>query len=632
MMAVLTFLALALSFAGYAASALWIGMRREFIPVVVCSSIGCVIYICGIFGVLRAGAYVVLSLGIALLLARCVVWLIHTLRERSKADYERSPWRWKPQLFDVLFLAGVLVFVALLSFSHLEHYDNYSHWAVALKQMLLTDSFPQVGSDLISFKNYPLGTTSFLYYVCLFAGHSQAMMIIGQSLLIFSCIYALFGIISERGRFLLYAFLAFGCSVLSFFNLTIRINNLLVDFLLPLFALAIIAIAYGCRDRLVAASFMILPVAAFLMTVKLTGVIFAAIGLLYLIYVWFTQHGWRRWPDVLAVFGISVASFGTYALWQWHMAVTGIAELSNKFNIGTSGAATTDSAKSQEQIAHIVSAFVRAAVDFGTRPVWGLLIGNVAVIVTSLAIAFFSKWKWQLWKALIALDLVVVLYYIGILGMYVYSMPESEASSLAGFDRYANSIVVLFVGALMMCATTDIQGTFHYRIGDTKAYQSYKSVITKDIYQKSVVACVMLSLAILLSEFNGLNTIIREYPSSMPAQVERVVGDNWPKHGTEDTHRYLLYGQDSNGQVTDYYMQYVAKYYLYAPHVDAIVSFYEANMDHLISSYDYLVVIEPDAREQALLRKHYGVSGDEGFYRVVKSSDGGIALLPATSR
>ncbi|MFT9112413.1 MAG: hypothetical protein ABF453_07890 [Bifidobacterium psychraerophilum] len=62
------------------------------------------------------------------------------------------------------------------------------------------------------------------------------------------------------------------------------------------------------------------------------------------------------------------------------------------------------------------------------------------------------------------------------------------------------------------------------------------------------------------------------------------------------------------------------------------MSFYEANMDHLISSYDYLVVIEPDAREQALLRKHYGVSGDEGFYRVVKSSDGGIALLPATSR
>src|SRR5699024_372283 len=109
------------------------------------------------------------------------------------------------------------------------HYDNFSHWSIVLKLMLSTDSFPTLDSQLIDFKNYPLGVSAFLYYICLFAGNSESIMLIAQGLLIFSCFYAMFGIISEKKRFLLYAFLGLGLSFLSLFNITIRINNLLVD-------------------------------------------------------------------------------------------------------------------------------------------------------------------------------------------------------------------------------------------------------------------------------------------------------------------------------------------------------------------------------------------------------------------
>lgn len=643
-MAVISVIGLVLSFAGYISFASWLRIRREFVPIVVCSTIACAVYLCGIFGVLHTGAVAVLVLGIAALCLRLAHFGVSKLRERARSanssmEYDDDSavssvkasslvmlrsWR----VFDVAYLIGMLVFLGLLASSRLEHYDNYSHWAIALKQMLLTGSFPDVHSQLISFKNYPLGTTSWLYYLCLFLGHGQAMMIVGQSVLIFASIYAVFGIIAEHQRFLLYAFLAFGCSVLSFFNITVRINNLLVDFLLPLLTLAIIAIAYGYRQHLVKASLLILPVAAFLMVVKLTGVIFAAIALIFLLYIFFSQRGWRRWKDSLSVLACCVASFLCYGLWQWHMAVTGIAALSNKFNIGTgAGATETGGGKTAQQVSAIVSAFLKAATDLGTRPALGLLVGNIVAVVASIAAAVFLSTKWRLFATLVALDVIVALYYVGILGLYVYSMPQSEASSLAGFDRYANSIVVLFIGALAMCATCAIERSFHYKVGEVPAYRAYKNVLMKDVYQKSVIVCLMLSMAILLSEFNGLHTIIRESAHGLPAQVSRVTGDNWPANGAVDEYRYLLYGQDTNSQVTDYYMQYAAKYYLFASHVDATVSFYEDNMDHLLGSYDYLVVIEPDAREQALLSKHYGVSGDEGFYKVEKSA-AGIRLLP----
>ncbi|RRJ66717.1 hypothetical protein EHV15_30140 [Paenibacillus oralis] len=72
-------------------------------------------------------------------------------------------------------------------------------------------------------------------------------------------------------------------------------------------------------------------------------------------------------------------------------------------------------------------------------------------ICTSIVAYVVLKKKWNLWKVLIALDVMVVLYYAGILALYLFSMPLDEAIRLAGFERYASSIVVLFAGGLVLC-------------------------------------------------------------------------------------------------------------------------------------------------------------------------------------
>lgn len=600
-----------LSFLGYMLLARKVLMLRwEFIPVFVFSSISCAVFFFGLAGVLPEGSIVVMSAGVL-----AFVWFALAFRQ----EYIRL--QIHITLFHCFFMTGSLLFFVVLIRSRLTHYDNFSHWGIVVKQMLSTHAFPTAESALVDFKNYPLGTASFLYYVCRFSGHSESTMLIAQAMLVFSCFYAMFGIISEKKRFLLYAFMSLGLAALSFFNLTIRINNLLVDFLLPIFTLAIFAAAYQYRKDPLRSLLFFTPVAGLLTVTKSTGIIFAAFGLMYMFYMLIKHREapfWGRfaWLSPTALLGV----FTPYLLWSLHMK-TAFFGVVNKFDTQK-----LPIQKTAGQMNEIISLFWRSATDLTTRPAIGILGFNLLAIGASIFAARVMKKKWRLWKGLIALNAVLILYYTGILGLYLFSMPWDEASWLAGFERYASSIVVLFAGALVMCATVDIENTFHYRIGEVPDEQAFHSPASKSRYQKGVLACTALAIIMLLSEYNGMKWNINAYGASLPQQVQSVVGDRWVKDGEADTHRYLLYASDKDAQVTNYYMQYVGRYFLYAPAVDGICLFWEDNMDNLLSGYDYFVMVESDVNARHLLHKHYGVTGEEGLYRIDKTN-GKISLV-----
>ncbi|MEZ4509952.1 MAG: hypothetical protein R2881_10175 [Eubacteriales bacterium] len=146
---------------------------------------------------------------------------------------------------------------------------------------------------IIDFKSYPLGSSSFLYYVGRIVGNGEGVMLVGQGILLFASFYAVFGAIRDQKRFLLAALLGLGCSVMAIFNISIRINNLLVDFLLPALALASIGILLVERKRFFTACLAVLPVLGLLTIVKNTGVIFALFGFVFLLYrsVQFSARG-----------------------------------------------------------------------------------------------------------------------------------------------------------------------------------------------------------------------------------------------------------------------------------------------------------------------------------------------------
>lgn len=583
-------------------------IRWEFIPIFVFSAIACIVYFAGLAGQLFPGSIILLMGGLLLFRGGVIRALYQSKRGAGSLSFS---------LFQLSFLSGVFIFLIILFQTELTHYDNFSHWAIVVKDMLSTNAFPTPDSDLIEFKNYPLGTSSFIYYICRFMGHGQPIMLLAQGLLIFSCFYAMFGIVSEKKRFLLYAFLGFGLSTLSFFNLTIRITNLLVDFLLPIYALAMIAAIYQYRHDIMRACLIILPLAGMLTIIKSTGIIFAAIGLIFLVYMWLAHKQRSNWKVGLAVLGTIAGSLLPYFSWSWRMA-TVFHGVNNKFE---GASAALKAGKTAEQKWEILVLFLKSSVDITTRPVLGLVIFQIAAIAASIVAYVVLKKKWNLWKVLIALDVVVILYYAGILALYLFSMPLDEAIRLAGYERYASSIVVLFAGGLVLCAAVDIERTFHYRIGEVPDHQAFKSVQSKRRYQQGIIACTALAATTLLSEYNGMISITKTYDKTLPYEVHTVTGDRWYTGGKEDMNRYLFYGSDREQQVTSYYMQYVGRYFLYAPNVDGIVLFYEDNMDNLLSNYDYLVVVETDLNAKWLLKKHYGIDMQKGIYKITRSGD-----------
>ncbi|EXG84363.1 hypothetical protein K413DRAFT_1095 [Clostridium sp. ASBs410] len=588
-------------------------LQAEFAPVFVCASIACIVYFCGLAGFLLPGSEAVLVVGIILFF----FFLLSMIKNRSYKSFRLS-------LFQVGFAVGSLFFFQLLLTSRLIHYDNFSHWAIVVKQMLSTNAFPDAASALIDFKNYPLGSSSFIYFICRFAGNSQGIMLAAQGLLIFASFYAMSGVITEKKRFLLFAFLAAGCSLLSIFNITIRVTNLLVDFLLPIYTLVLFVMAYRYQWEIKKACISIIPVAALLMIIKNTGIIFAGIGFFFLIYIWLKNRYKPFLKNGLAVILSIGTAFLPYLLWSIHMAVK-FQGVENKFEVSADSIRSVSGGKSPEEVHQIVELFVKSVFDITSRPVMGILGFHVAAITASVFAAILLKKSWKLWKALIALDVVLACYYLGILGLYIFSMPIDEALRLAGFERYASSIVVLFAGGLVLCATVDIENSFYYRIGELPAYQAFKTVESKNRYQKGVIIFIALAITILMSEYNGMQTIRRSYDTTLPYKVYQVTGDRWYSGGRVDESRYLFYASDVDSQVTDYYLQYIGKYMLYASNVDGICAFYEDNLINLLSSYDYLVIVESDGEAKHLLKKYFGVSGQEGIYRILHS-DKGLAL------
>ena len=612
MTAAMGVLLLCLSFLGYS----WVvwshwGVDREFIPIVVFSLIGCVIYLGGLANALQVVANVVLLIGLILLVVMGI-----------GAVVKHRHFRIHIRLSDLLLLCVALAFFQLLCRSHLIHYDNFSHWGIVVKQMLSTNAFPTADSDLIDFKNYPLGTASFIYYVCLFAGHSQSVMVVAQNLLIFACLFSFFGVITEKGRFLLYSFLLLGISTLTLFNLSIRTDNLLVDFVLPLYTLSLFSVVYRYRKEIRKGALVFTPIAGELVIIKSTGVLFAAFAWLFLIWEWFLRRQSKEnWKIALLICtSVIFLSLAPYILWNWHVE-TALASVQNKFATSATGLASTEISKTSEQISELVQLFLQASVDLSQRSAMGIVVANVATCVCYFLMRHFTHKRWKLIKALVALDVAVILYYAGTLVVYIFSMPWDEASQLDGFERYVSSAVVLLVGGLMLCATVDIERSFAYRLDERPTGYAFKNPRTKQLYQQAVIVSLAVSLLLLLSELDGMQLEQDNYVNTLPSHFQEVAGDRWYSGGTEDEHSYLVYAPDTDSQVTNYYLQYISKYYLYASNVDTITLFYEPNMDNLLSQYDYLIIAESDESDQDLLSSHYGVSGEEGVYRIEKNGD-----------
>ena len=609
----LRFGALFLSLLGYTGFArAFLAVPRYYAYLFSVSVIALAMYFAGLLGALTMTAYVLLGLGLLL-------FLIVLVTRRFDIAFRRPALN----MINVTFILWFWVtFASLLSYK-LIHYDNFSHWAMVVKQMLVTDSIPNAASRLIDFKNYPLGTSSFLYFVCKIVGNQEGVMLVGQQTLIFACFYAFFGVIRDHKRFLLAALLGLCCAVMSYFNISIRVNNLLVDYLLPLYALGAIAGMTEGADRYRTACLSSIPVLGMLLVIKNTGVFFAIPAFFYLIYAGGKTRRGRPFAyqarSVLgAIVTIALACI-PLAAWSVHTAQT-FAQETSKFSIDFSSLLNLDWTnlmalipdKTPEQVQTIVSLYGRAVTSLDTLATQGMLLINMLAIVAWLNARFGFGMRWKLLRVLLLMDVLMAVYYAGILAFYLIAMPAEEALRLAGFERYASSMMMFALGAVGMCLVRDVECSLYVQQGEERDYHAFKTIETKRIYQFATLAAFGIAMLFLVTDITGMNQLQENYPATLPAHAETVLGNHW---SGEDDRRYLLYAPDTDRQITDDYLGYVGRYMLFAPNVRATASAEPALLDEL-QNYDYFVIVESDAAVQAFMQQNTGLAGNVGVYAV----------------
>lgn len=550
-------------------------IRTEFIPLTVFSAVSLILYLGGLAGQLLPTAAAVYGIGILLCL-----YLAFRIRKNGFSVKEIG-------LFEISFLLIGILFLVLSFFLKMQHYDNFSHWAVIVKNMLTTNHFPTVQDELIVFKDYPPGTSVFIYYVCRFWGNSQGMMLMAQNALLLAGFFAIFGMIREKRRFLVYSFVAMGFAMVSFLNLTIRINNLLVDFHLPVFALAAVAMIDYYQKDLKKAALLLVPVLGFLTIVKNTGLIFAAFPLLYLVYVIIKYKiTWKKLGCLVVILGLVAVP---YLLWNFHMDHQ-LAGIEQKFSAESQSEEYAPADTSQQK--EIAEKFIQQAVNLSSRAAIAFAFCHGAVLVLALFLLMRRR-KWlRLFTTLIVLDAAVLCYYGGILYLYLYRMPASEAVVLAGFERYACSIMVFFVGGLILAAAKDIEGAFWVKQVQGDTYRAFQSPVTKRRYQSAVFVTSVILFNFLYSEMTGLLEVRMHYPESIAGQVETLVGDHWYGNGKEDTSRYLVIGSDEDGKIANYELSYTMKYFLYASQVDTMAPMPLEELEGLLEDYDKVILFD----------------------------------------
>lgn len=144
---------------------------------------------------------------------------------------------------------------------------------------------------------------------------------------------------------------------------------------------------------------------------------------------------------------------------------------------------------------------------------------------------------------------------------------------------------------------------------------AYSSPEAKRRYQYAVLLSLVLALNFLYSEINGLLSIQELYKESLPGRVKNITGDRWYLDGKTDESCYLVVASDEEGQVSDWNVWYVCRYFLYAPNVQVITCLNAENIETALKEIDYIVVLDKEAVDLDASLPEYKVFQKPGIYK-----------------
>lgn len=563
------------------------------------------LYVFAMIGFLNQGIKFITYLGIVL----TIFWIIIGIFKKFQLKFEGI------HLFDFWMVTLGIITGNVLWNSPLVHYDNFSHWAVMVKFITFTGHLPGASDKLISFTSYPPATALYITQFVHWVGFSDGKMLVGQFLLIWAAAYAIFAALRDRSRALTSFLLCLTLAVSFVFNVAIRLNNLLVDYVLPILTIAALVGIFIYRKHPILLSTHVSIFVAVLFLVKNSATFYVIMIAIYFLYILITNHHWklRRLLTIPLQWIISLGiGYLPFAWWNWHVKTTFPI---SKHQISAQAYSKQLSGESHTELVKIGHKFINQILSLNSLSTKGIILINVILIVTWLFILLRKQQKNNLLGVALLLDIIFVAYYVSLFGMYILSMPYAEAIQLDGFERYMGSIVILnlFIGAI--CFVREIDRQQFEQNFQKRNTQAFKSAWTKNIYQLATLVVTFFSITMMYSEMTGTKFTNEMNHNTLPLQMKRI-----SKPWYHLNHHKVLIVDPEVVDVNDYYAGYVGRYYYFTDKAVGQENFMMTpeQFKQTVESYEYVAIPESHQTFTTLTQKVFHQRVVTGLFKVTK--------------
>ncbi len=375
-----------------------------------------------------------------------ISWLIYLV---GLAAFEISLWETKGLKFAKDYLNdGYIVSILIIIIMGLSvrgklfaHYDNFSHWALVVRHMLEVNHYPNFESSLILFQEYPLGSATYIYYFARMISYNESVQMMAQIYMVVAAILPLFSLVNKRSFKIDLVFFTLANFVLVY---NIKAGDLLVDTLLPVIGICALLFAkkYCAHESCKLHFWLLSCYLVQIIQVKNSGAFFVAAIIIVII-----KHFWNK-QSRLNNLCAALFPFLTLVIWQKHCKYVFSAAETSKHAMTVENYKAVFGNKTVEDIKSICSGMFRLSLT--SKDVLALL--GIAVLI-GCCVLLFNKNDWKDYKNCFLFTLIFyVCYQIGTLGMYLFSMPGGEATSLAGSSRYLKTIIIAILMIYMVFA------------------------------------------------------------------------------------------------------------------------------------------------------------------------------------
>lgn len=555
-------------------------IKSEFLPVTVLTGVGVIMFLAGLLNMMpEAVTFLTLfSFG-------SVGYIF--LRERSLKNI------FSPGLF--FFLLGAAYLAYFLRGLQLEYYDDFSHWGLIVKEMLLTDRLPNFSSKMITFQAYPPGTAVVLYFTGKILGNTESVMLFGQGLFYLSCITPLFALIRKK-QYL--SWLLIVPATLYFLTGNLGVVALSVDTLLSLLGLAGTAIlVYLYREKRIEEA--ILPLAlitSYLNIVKNSGILFVFI--LVGIYFVMIQKGTVQ-KKKAAVGGMAIVGIPVLFkfLWDKHVKLVFADGASTKHAMSVENYRNILGEKSLGDVKQITFDLLRSSVNINSPEIKVLVVALVAVAVIGTlkrmnhftGIGESDSDSSRIEKGLLLFMVgIYAAYQVGLWATYIFSMPLAEAIVLASYNRYNITCIMYLLGVVLIYFLCEME-----------------RMDTKPVVLKT--AMVGISLAVMVSPLYWMNDsmknlfVKKDYSGHYKTHLHSIVQAN-QLTGESD---YIIYVGDYIGEYSQDYLYYMTCYELQNRAISVVHPDTVDFLGELTSPVKFIVLRDDEKVKNKL--KQYGV-------------------------